>query len=245
MLKKGETFSFRCHSGLACFNQCCRNINLMLYPYDVLRLKQNLGISSGQFLDDYVDIVLRPDTFFPEVLLRMADNEEKSCIFLTRDGCSVYPDRPDTCRKYPIEEGAVFYDNRKVQEVFHLFKPREFCRGKDEDLTWSPEGWVRDQEGEKHSAMTLRWAQIRHRLQIDPWKGQGPGCPNGKMAFMAVYNLDAFRDFVFNSSFLKRFKLKAETIRRIKIDDEALLRLGFDWVTLFLWGIPSKKIRPG
>ncbi|MBU4002867.1 MAG: YkgJ family cysteine cluster protein [Proteobacteria bacterium] len=244
LLKKGETFSFRCHSGLACFNRCCRNLNLMLYPYDVLRLKQNLGISSDGFLDEHVDIVLRPGTHFPEVLLRMADNEEKTCPFLTEKGCSVYPDRPDTCRRFPVEQGAVIDENLRVKEVFHLYRPPEFCLGKNEAQPWTSESWSRNQEGEKHEKMTLRWAQIRHRFQADPWNGQGPGCPNGKMAFMATYNVDAFRDFVFNSSFLKRFKIKTETVRRIKTDDVELLKLGFEWVMLFIWGIPSKMIRP-
>ena len=65
MLKEGEIFSFQCHSGLACFNKCCRNINLFLYPYDVLRLRKKLGISSDDFLDKYTDVVMRPAKHFP------------------------------------------------------------------------------------------------------------------------------------------------------------------------------------
>ncbi len=40
------------------FSLCCRNLNLFLYPYDVIRLKKGLEITSDQFLDKYVDIVL-------------------------------------------------------------------------------------------------------------------------------------------------------------------------------------------
>jgi hypothetical protein len=76
-----DTFSFRCHPGIGCFNRCCRNLNLFLYPYDVLRLKNALGISSDEFLDQYVDVVLRSGNFFPEVLLRMSPNEEKDCTY--------------------------------------------------------------------------------------------------------------------------------------------------------------------
>ena len=74
-----DTFSFRCYPGIGCYNRCCRNLNLFLYPYDVLRLKNALDISSDEFLDRYVDVVLRSNNFFPEVLLRMADNPEKTC----------------------------------------------------------------------------------------------------------------------------------------------------------------------
>ena len=93
-----DTFRFRCHTALACFNRCCRNLNLFLYPYDVLRLKNALGISSDTFLDRHVDVVLRKENYFPEVLLRMADTPEKTCPFLSESGCRVYP-QANSCSK--------------------------------------------------------------------------------------------------------------------------------------------------
>ncbi len=44
-------FRFACNPGVACFNECCRDLNQFLTPYDVLRLKRGLGLSSRQFLD--------------------------------------------------------------------------------------------------------------------------------------------------------------------------------------------------
>ncbi len=35
-----DSFQFNCHKGIACFNKCCENIDIMLAPYDVLRLKK-------------------------------------------------------------------------------------------------------------------------------------------------------------------------------------------------------------
>jgi hypothetical protein len=81
-LKKNDTFSFHCHPGIGCFNRCCRNLNLFLYPYDVIQLKDNLGLSSDQFLDRFVDVVLRKSSAFPEVLLRMSENDEKTGPFM-------------------------------------------------------------------------------------------------------------------------------------------------------------------
>ena len=89
-IKKNGTFCFRCHPEVECFNRYCRNLNLFLYPYDVIRLKHALGLSSDAFLDRYVDIVLRPANFFPDVLLRMAENPEKTCPFLAESGCRVF-----------------------------------------------------------------------------------------------------------------------------------------------------------
>jgi len=112
-LEDGDTFQFQCHSKLDCFNLCCRNLNLFLYPYDVVRLKKKLGISSDEFLDKYVDVVLRESSFFPEVLLHMSEDEEKTCPFLTKSGCTVYSDRPDACRMFPVEQGALYDSETK------------------------------------------------------------------------------------------------------------------------------------
>ena len=46
-LNDSDTFMFRCHSGLECFNKCCRNLNLFLYPYDIICLKNKLGNNFG------------------------------------------------------------------------------------------------------------------------------------------------------------------------------------------------------
>jgi len=242
-LKNDERFSFRCHAGLACFNQCCRNLNLFLYPYDVIRIKQRLGISSDQFIEQYVDVVLRPSTFFPEVLLRMAVNDQKTCPFLTDAGCSVYADRPDTCRSFPLERG-VWYDARtRRSRLIHVLRPPDFCLGQHEHKSWTPVTWLRDQQAETHNRMTLLWAELRRLFQDDPWGAEGPQGPKAKMAFMATYNVDRFREFVFNSTFLTRYKVPAEVLRKAKRDDVALMRLGFDWVKFFLWGVRSRQIR--
>jgi len=61
---------------------------------------------------------------------------------------------------------------------------------------------------------------------------------------MATFNLARFRDFVFNSSFLKRYKVRTKRLHQIEKDDVALLNFGFEWVKLFVWGMPAKSIRP-
>lgn len=241
-LEENDTFSFQCHPGLACFNQCCRNLNLFLYPYDVMRLKNRLGIKSDRFLDQYVDIVLRDSNHFPEVLLRMSENEERTCPFLTEAGCSVYPDRPDTCRTFPVEQGVLYEGSGKANPV-HFFRPPDFCLGRHEDKTWTTKTWTQDQDAVLYNKMTARWAELKRLFQTNPWGAEGPEGPKAKMAFMATYNLDRFRDFVLNSSFLKRYKLKSPILKKIKKDDVALLRLAFGWVKFYLWGIQTKYLR--
>jgi Fe-S-cluster containining protein len=242
-IKKGDTFNFRCHPEVSCFNRCCRNLNLFLYPYDVVRLKQGLNLTSDEFLDDYVDVVLRPASFFPEVLLRMTRTPGKNCPFLTDSGCSVYPDRPDTCRNFPIEQGMLYDAQKKKDTPVYFFRPPDFCRGPDEKKEWTIAEWSRDQEAELYHKMTLRWAEVQWMFQDDPWGLEGPEGSKAKMAFMATYNVDRFRDFIFQSSFLKRYKVKSALLKKLTTDDVQLLKFGFEWVKLFIWGIKSPNIR--
>lgn len=244
MLKEGKVFSFKCHSGLACFNKCCRNLNLFLYPYDVLRLRKKLEISSDDFLDKYTDVIMRPSGFFPEVLLRMSDNPVKTCPFLTETGCSVYSDRPDTCRTFPVEQG-IYYDVKKGNtSLVYFFRPPDFCLGQNESRQWTTESWAKDQDATLHNKMTAMWAGIVNLFQNNPWGDEGPEGPKAKMAFMAAYNLDRFRDFIFASTFLKRYKIKQEIMTKIRHNDAELLKFGFAWIKYFLWGIETNNFRP-
>ena len=60
-----HAFRFNCYPGVSCFTNCCQDITIVLTPYDVLRLKNSLGIPSGEFLDKppaalaYIKRVLR------------------------------------------------------------------------------------------------------------------------------------------------------------------------------------------
>jgi hypothetical protein len=243
-IREGESFGFRCHPGIGCFNRCCRNLNLFLYPYDVIRLKQCLQISSDEFLDRHVDAVLRPGSHFPDLLLRMAENAEKTCPFLTTEGCGVYADRPDTCRTFPLEQGLRNVAATGEDEPVFFFRPPDFCLGRHEQKQWTVPEWVEDQEAETYHRLTIRWAVLRRMFRNDPWGAEGPAGARAKMTFMAAYNVDRFREFVFGSSFLKRFKVKPELLIKIKKDDAQLMLLGFDWIKLFLWGIRSQRLKP-
>jgi hypothetical protein len=174
----------------------------------------------------------------------MSENQEKTCPFLTDSGCSVYADRPDTCRSFPIEQGVEYDAARKKDTPAYFYRPPDFCLGQHEDRQWNIAGWTKDQEAQLYHRMTIRWAQLKRLFRNDPWGAEGPEGSRAKMTFMATYNLDRFREFVFNSSFLKRYKVKSALQKKMKADDVELLKFGLDWVQLFLWGIKSKKIRP-
>jgi hypothetical protein len=104
--------------------------------------------------------------------------------------------------------------------------------------------WADDQEAVTHNRMTARWASVKALFQKDPWGAEGLNGSKGKMAFMAAYNIDRFRDFVFQSSFLKRYRVKNTVVKKLRASDRELLLFGFEWIRYFVWGIPSRQIRP-
>lgn len=242
-LAPNETFNFSCHAGLNCFNQCCRNLNLFLYPYDVLRLKQHLGMTSGQFIDTHTDLVMREGNHFPDVLLTMADNDQQTCPFLSEAGCTVYEDRPYSCRMFPVEQGALFNDDSQKPELVYFYRPPDFCQGQNESQTMTPQDWIDDQEAVKYVRRTQQWAEVKALFAADPWKGAGPYSPMAKMVFMAAYNVDDFRAFVFESTFLKRFKVKQAVLKKLRASDTELMAFGWEWIKLQVWGKPSSVLR--
>jgi Fe-S-cluster containining protein len=242
-LKTTDRFLFHCHPDFECFNRCCRNLNLFLYPYDVIRLKQHLEVTSDHFLDRYVDVVLRPGNFFPDVLLKMADCNQQRCPFLSGSGCSVYDNRPYSCRLFPVEQGALYDADRNKTEMVHFFRPPDFCLGQKEAYPWTPETWIDDQEAETYAEMTTDWSALKRLFVENPWGTEGPNGPKGKMAFMAVYNIDRFREFVLKSSFLKRYRVKSTIRKKIRINDVELLKFGFGWIKFFIWGIHTPYIK--
>jgi Fe-S-cluster containining protein len=238
-----DTFSFRCHPGIGCFNRCCRNLNLFLYPYDLVRLKNNLKLTSDIVIEQFVDVVMREGNYFPDVLLKMVENAEKICPFLSEAGCSVYDDRPDACRTFPLEKGVLYEPGGRQAETVCYFKPPDFCQGPSESTLWTLPDWDKDQQSGIYHRMTLKWAELKQLFQANPWGPDGMESPMAKMAFMATYNVDKFREFVFGSSFMKRYHVASSVLKKIKTSDAELMLFGFSWVRLFVWGKPTPDIK--
>ena len=81
-LAADTAFPFDCSPAVPCFNACCRDLNQALSPYDILRLKNKLGLSSGQFLKTHTLRHIGPETGLPVVSLRF-DNRIKRQAVLT------------------------------------------------------------------------------------------------------------------------------------------------------------------
>lgn len=231
---EGDAFSFACHPGLSCFTECCRELNLVLTPYDLLRLKKCLALDSADLLEQYTIIKPNEHNGFPAVMLKMGEDERRRCPFVTPAGCRIYEDRPGACRIYPIGRGASKTQGQEGTREIYFVVREAHCRGFSEPREWTVSHWSHDQGLTPYTFFNDLWTEIiTHKGSLIskealPQKLQ--------MFFMASYNLDQFRQFVFKSTFLKRFDLPEETVRKLESDDEELLKLGLDWLKFVLFG---------
>lgn len=241
-----STFRFACHPGVACFTRCCHDADMYLYPYDIVRLKQRLGVTSEAFLVEHTRTALREFSCFPNVMLKMSAGPGNPCPFLAQADCTVYADRPYACRAYPLEP-AMLGDAVHGPQLHCYLACHDHCLGHREARTWTAQAWMADQQMEPYNALNARWAPIASRFRQNPFGPRGLDSPATKMTFMASYNVDTFRRFVFDSSFLSRYAIPRERREAIAQSDTELLLLGFDWIQRFLFnqGPLGDKPSPG
>jgi len=63
------------------------------------------------------------------------------------------------------------------------------------------------------------------------------------MFFLASYNIDAFKKFIFDSSFLSRYDVDGDTLNAIQKDEVALLKFGMKWLKWLLFKEGTFKLR--
>jgi hypothetical protein len=162
-------FQFRCHSGVKCFTKCCRGINIILTPYDIILLKRRLQLPSDQFLAIYTE---------PQVL---------------------------------------------------------------EKTEWTVREWRADQGVDVRDEINAEWTDLLVRKRSFPSNIKLTD-QSKQLFFMVSYNIDQFRRFVFESSFLERYDVDAETIEKIRQDEVALLKFGLTWLKDILFNYKNFEV---
>ncbi|MEJ2156869.1 MAG: YkgJ family cysteine cluster protein, partial [Desulfobacteraceae bacterium] len=94
--------------------------------------------------------------------------------------------------------------------------------------------WREDQGVELRDEVNAEWTDLVVHKRSFP--------PNIKltqkakeMFFMVSYNIDDFRKFVFESTFLQRMPVDDRTREQLKTDDVALLKFGVKWLKSVLF----------
>lgn len=243
---------FQCYPGVPCFKLCCSDLFLPLTPYDIMRLKNFLRLSTDEFLLEYTEPFILPKSGLPIARLKMREDEEKTCPFLGEGGCKVYDVRPLACRYYPLGFGLFRNRDKKRNEEFYYLVKEGFCQGLDSGQEITVEEYRESQGIPGLEEPIFEWAEIIMRKEsLGPIEVPEKSL---ELFFMVSTNPERFRPFVFESKFLEIFEVDETTIEEIKKDDLKLLQFGFKWLKTVLFGdnlikrkkdIPSiKKVKP-
>ncbi len=236
---------FECHPGVSCFTACCHNIKIILTPYDILVLREKLGIPAHEFITGYTEPTYLEKTDMPGVQLKLV-GDKNACPFVTPEGCTVYEDRPTACRYYPIgmadfHEGGT---NDAEEDKFFFIVKEPHCKGHEEPKKWKIVDWRADQGVDVRDEMNKEWLRLVMRRKSFGLQATLSEAAK-RMFFMASTDLDTFRKFVFESSFLDTYELDDETINKIKEDDVELMHFSFKYLGNTLFGVEGMAIKEG
>jgi hypothetical protein len=208
-LKKDEKFRFLCHEGIECFNECCQKLNLLLTPYDVVRIKNKLKMSSSEFLKEYTTWHVGYSTGLPVVMLKMDENSR--CPFVSDRGCEIYSDRPGSCRLYPLVR--VKAEN---EEHYYIIR-EEHCKGFKESKEWTLNEWIEDQGVREYNEMNDIFLEL---ILVKRRSGKNLDDEEIKLIYTACFDVDAFRGHA----------LKDGIVNADELDDTELIKFGIRWV---------------
>ncbi|HMK35860.1 MAG TPA: YkgJ family cysteine cluster protein [Desulfomonilaceae bacterium] len=239
-LSLDSSFTFACGPEVPCFTECCGKLELLLTPYDVLRLRKRLVLSSEEFLDTHTVMRWKTGHGFPEILMNM-DRETRRCPFVTPQGCSLYEDRPGACRIYPLGRAASSHPMDGSKQEFYFTVRESHCRGFEQTRRWKVREWLADQGMEEYNRLN----DLLMELYVLKSRGKAVelGPQHMQMFVMSCYNSEKFRDFVFKSGFLSKFELDAQLVENLKTDDTALLEFAFTWLRFALFRQPTIRVK--
>lgn len=231
-----DNFQFDCHSRISCFLTCCCDVNMLLFPYDIILMKNAVVMHSADFLREYTTLCPGSHPYFPGLQLKLRRDERRSCPFLTETGCGIYANRPSSCRTYPLERGIESTGHGEPLRAHYFLTKHPYCQGHFESRQYSLSQWERDQMLHECNYYNDLWAELDAFFATNPWEGEGYAGPYQQLAFMVCYNIDAFRLHLQHNNLLNKFSLSKVERRRIQVDDGALLRFGFHWLEFILGG---------
>lgn len=234
-----DRFCFQCDRSMECFTNCCQDVAIVLTPYDILRLKQALRMPSSEFLETYTLSPFTKDQKIPAIILKM-DPETKRCPFVTEEGCSVYANRPWACRMYPL--GLAEPDNPTPEErSFHFLLREDLCKGHNSSRSIKVSEWISNQGLEEYDAMGTPFKEL---MLHSFWNSEECLTPEQiDMYYMACYDLDRFRRFLFETRFFEMFDVDEDRIEAIRRDDLELLDFATQWLKFSLFKENSMKIK--
>ena len=232
---------FSCHKGISCWNACCANIDISLTPYDIVRLKKRLGITSTQFLRDYTVPYEMEKDGIAGVKFRPVENGT-ACRFMKPEGCGVYEDRPTACRYYPVALLSMRKQDEYTDTQSYALVKEDHCKGHEVARSLTIDEYRTEQGIPEYDELARGWRQL-----VLKKKSSGPSIgalslKSRQLFFMSCYDIDTFRNFVDSEAFGKLFKLGADEKTMLMADDVELMLFSFRFLKQVLFGEKSIEL---
>lgn len=243
-LNEDSKMQFDCHPGVSCFNACCKNIDIQLMPYDILRLKRRLDMNSQEFVARHT-VPFEMDFHGMPGLKLATKPGSQECRFLGENGCTVYEDRPSACRYYAI--GSM--DVRKVgsadvERGYFLVK-EPHCKG-HEELKEQTVAEYRQQQGvEDYDAMNDEWRRLVLKKRSSGPTVGSPSARSMQLFDMCSYDMDSLRNFMQTDGFKDVFALGEDEYQTLLDDEDKRLQFAYRFLRQVLFGEQSIPLRDG
>jgi Fe-S-cluster containining protein len=232
---ENHVIKFRCYKGIECFNACCANIDITLTPYDIIRLKNRLGMTSSEFLKKYTIPFELAANSIAGVKYKPVEGGT-ACQFMTEEGCSVYEDRPTACRYYPVGLLSMRRADESFDRASYAMVKEDHCKGHQEDREITIGDYRKEQGLEEYDEHGRSWRQLILKM-----KSAGPSIgalskTSLQFFFMACYDVDRFREFIKSPGFEQSFVIDDATRKELLEDDLALLKFGDRMIRQVMYG---------
>ena len=108
------------------------------------------------------------------------------------------------------------------------------CLGFNEKREWTVQEWIINQGVDEDNEINDLFMNITAGRRAKTIKALSD--KQLQMFYMACYNLDEFRRFVFETTFLDKFDIAQDVLKHIKTDNMKLMAFAFQWLKFSLFG---------
>lgn len=186
-------------------------------PYDVLRMKNKLGMTSGEFIEKFTHVLKAPRSGFPVIILKMREGD-LVCPFIKDYGCEVYQVRPWSCRMAPVEVRGV--------GVYGIAFEKKRCHGLLETKEWTVEEWMANQGLAEYDEPEALFSQIPQKIKLT---GGVLDKIIMELIFVGCYDIDRFKSILKANPPLQTDQPSDKWAALLE-DDLELMKFAFDWL---------------
>jgi hypothetical protein len=130
-----------------------------------------------------------------------------------------------------------------TDHTFHFLVREDLCHGHDRGEGCNVREWIASQGIDEYDMMG---APFRELTLHSFWDGDNALTPQQvDMFYMACYDIDRFRRFVFNTRFLELIEVDEARVEAMRSDDVELLEFGMQWLRFSLFHERTMKLRRG